>query len=216
MVITLAYARSRFDYFNELCFGSQLKPVAMKLSRARTFLGKCQYKKVRAPFSRKVTYTDFVLKFSVCFDLPQEELDDVILHEMIHYHIASSGIRDSSAHGPVFRSYMQDFNTRFGRHITISRRIRANAVAAQTARGPKVCVVCVSEFKDGTRGVTVCARTRVASINRDLSRYYPLKSHTWYVSASPIFARYPRSIKARIYRITPEDLAAALNDSRAL
>lgn len=216
MIITLAYARSRFDYFNELCFGLQLKPVAMKLSRARTFLGKCQYKKVRATFFRKVTYTDFVLKFSVCFDLPQEELDDVILHEMIHYHIASSGIRDSSAHGPVFRSYMQEFNSRFGRHITISRRIRANVDGVETSHRTKVNVVCVSEFKDGTKGVTVCARSRVASINRDLPRYYPLKSRTWYVSASPIFARYPRSIKARIYRIAPEDLAAALSDSRTL
>lgn len=210
MIVSLPYVQERFDFYNALCFESKLPPVQMKLSRARTFLGKCEYKKRRKPFSTKVQHSDFVLKFSTSFDLPQDELDDVIIHEMIHYYIAYSGIRDSSAHGPVFRSYMDRINSRYGRHITVSRKVRPLEVESKRSSGGRQYVVCVSQFPDGERGITVCASTRVAYINRMLPRCYSIVKRSWYVSDSEVFSRYPRSIKARIYRISQQDLDRAL------
>lgn len=214
MIASIPYVKERFDYFNALCFGSKLPPVPLKLSRARTFLGKCEFKKRRKPFSAKVQHSDFVLRISTSFDLPPAELDDIIIHEMIHYYIAYFGIRDSSAHGPVFRSYMNDINSRFGRHITVSRRVRP-VDGAGGRRSPELRrhFVCVSRFPDGDRGVTVCASTRLAYINRMLPRCYNIVEKTWYISDAEIFGRYPRSLKARIYKISQQDLDKALESA---
>ena len=43
---------------------------------------------------------------------------------MIHYYIAYKGIRDSSAHGKIFRSLMSVVNTRHGRHVSVSVKQR--------------------------------------------------------------------------------------------
>ena len=49
-------------------------------------------------------------------------LEDTIIHEMIHYHILSNQLQDTSAHGKLFRKMMDDINARFGRNVTISHK----------------------------------------------------------------------------------------------
>ena len=79
-------------------------PIA--LTKARSFLGKMEYKSRRDFFGIISSHYDFRLKISTGFDLSQEELEDVIIHEMIHYYIAWRNIKDSSVHGEVFRGIM--------------------------------------------------------------------------------------------------------------
>ena len=50
-------------------------------------------------------------------------IEDTILHEMIHYHIAVNQLRDTSAHGRLFRREMKRINAEGNRHITISYRL---------------------------------------------------------------------------------------------
>ena len=47
-------------------------------------------------------YYDFKLRINKRIDLPEQEIEDIIIHEMIHYHIAYNGIKDTSTHGRVF------------------------------------------------------------------------------------------------------------------
>ena len=62
------------------------------------------------------------MRISLDFDLPQEEWEDVVIHEMIHLHIAHHDIKDSSSHGPKFRAMMADINRRHGRRICVTAR----------------------------------------------------------------------------------------------
>lgn len=121
MIPTCDYVQRRFDEFNAQCFGGELRPIPVRLSRARSFLGQIAYRRERRLF-RRDRFADFTLRISTHFDLPEDVLDDVILHEMIHYSILSRQIKDTSAHGRLFRSMMNDINSRFGRHITVSYR----------------------------------------------------------------------------------------------
>lgn len=206
MIATLEYARDRFAHFNGLIFEGALPPVEIRLSRARGFLGKLEYRKVCGLFGRVKRCEGFVMKISTACDLPQDELDDVIIHEMIHYHIALSGVRDRSAHGPVFRAMMKDINARYGRHITISHR----RTELQVQVPDRERYIIVSRFKTGELGVTVCAQTRLQSIRRMLPRCYDIESMTCYRSRDPFFARFPRSIKPRIYRAPQAELLSRL------
>lgn len=126
MTPTVEYVESKIKFFNDLVFGSCLPPIPVKLSRARTYLGRVQFRVRRNLFGRVTGCTDFLMRISVAYDFPERELEDVILHEMIHYYIAWKGLRDKSAHGPLFRSYMNRINRDFGRNVRISYK------AAQT------------------------------------------------------------------------------------
>ena len=119
MIPTISFVQTKFDEFNSLCFDGKLPPLTIKMSRARTFLGQLSYKR-RIKLFGKVEKYAFVLKISTSFDLPEQEVEDIILHEMIHYHIGVNQLTDTSAHGQLFRKIMNDINTRFSRHVTIS------------------------------------------------------------------------------------------------
>lgn len=123
MRATIPYIQERFDKYNALCFEGKLPPIAFKLSKARTFLGRIEYKRHYNLWGRLKSCSDYMMRISTCYDLPEDKLDDIIIHEMIHYWIAWSCTRDRSAHGPVFRSMMKEINNKFGRHITISTKV---------------------------------------------------------------------------------------------
>ena len=123
MRATIPYIQEKFDTYNALCFEGKLPAVPLKLSRARTFLGRLEYKRKYNFWGRVTKCTDFLMRVSTYYDLPEDQLDDIIIHEMIHYYIAYFCIKDRSAHGPVFRSMMKDINKKYGRHITISTKV---------------------------------------------------------------------------------------------
>jgi len=124
MVPTIPYIQSRFDEFNARFFAGALPPVPIKLSNARTFLGKLTFTKRRKWLFGEWTYSNFVLRINTRFDLPEQLIEDTILHEMIHYYIAVNQLRDTSTHGRLFRQEMKRINAEGNRHITISYRLR--------------------------------------------------------------------------------------------
>lgn len=124
MVPTIPYIQSRFDEFNARFFAGALPPVPIKLSNARTFLGKLTFTKRRKWLFGEWTYSNFVLRINTRFDLPEQLIEDTILHEMIHYYIAVNQLRDTSTHGHLFRQEMKRINAEGNRHITISYRLK--------------------------------------------------------------------------------------------
>ncbi len=195
---TLDYVLRRFDEFNTLCFGGELRPIPVRLSRARSFLGQIAYHRERRLFGSNRN-SGFVLRISTLFNLPQDELDDVILHEMIHLSILSRQLKDGSAHGPLFRSMMDDINRRFGRHITVShRRTREDNERDTAVRQHLVCRV---RFRDGRTGLTVAAHTRLLPLWDALQQWSEVSEFRWYVTRDPFFNRFPRSKVLKVYRV---------------
>ena len=93
MVPTLDYIQARFDEYNARFFGGSLPPIPIKLSHARTFLGKVTFVRHRTWLFGAVRNEKFVLRINTRFDLPEELIEDTILHEMIHYYIAVNQLR---------------------------------------------------------------------------------------------------------------------------
>ncbi len=124
MIATIPFLQKRFETFNHDYFGDTLPPVPLKLGWAVRSLGACTYKKRRKWFGG-IEYHDFGIRISTKYDLPENELEDILLHEMIHYEILVNQRRDTSAHGRLFRTRMKELNERYGRHIRISYRFSA-------------------------------------------------------------------------------------------
>lgn len=208
---TVPYLLDRFEHFNVLIFKGELPAVPIVLSRARTFLGKCEYKG-RINALGQEEFFDFVIRISMAFDMSEDQLDDVLIHEMIHYCIAVNQLRDTSPHGKMFRQLMATINERFGRHITISNN---QPVAKAPIQRKSWHVVAVVQMTDGKTGIKVLPR-----ITNRITDYYngvmssPLsKSVKFYMSNDPFFNRYPNSGALKIYHVDPDELATHLHGS---
>lgn len=207
MKATISYIEQKFQEFNHLCFEGKLPPIPIRLSNARNALGSFRCRRTRDLLGR-VHYSDPCLSISTRYDIDETLLEDTLLHEMIHYYIMVNGLKDSSAHGPVFRSMMDEINTRYGRHISVSHRRTASEVASDHLRKPHV--LCVARLSSGAMALVVCARSRVFDIYDELPRRYLIKESHWYWSKDPYFNRYPNSITAKLYRVEAAELAEHL------
>ena len=206
MQITATLVQEKFREFNRLMFGNRLKALPVYLTHARTYVGKFTASREPLPLKQRLAKCKF--SFSVIHDLPQEEWEDTIIHEMIHYDIYVVGRRDTSAHGVLFRQRMNDINARFGRHITISHRATPQEkqnVAAQRPVRPHVAVVL--KDKAGQTGIKVLPRYRdaIADYCGTLKRN-DFNDFRVYGVVHPFFEQYPVSRALRYHII--KDLAA--------
>lgn len=196
-----------FDAYNRQYFGGQLPPLPIKLSHAKGFLGKVTYVRRRQGLFGGYRNEDFVLRINVRIDMPEEVVQDTILHEMIHYSIAVQQLRDSSTHGRLFRAEMARINAEGDRHITISHRL-SDEQRAQS-RVHKGRVVAIVHFSDGKTGVKVVPKQEkhIRYWHKMAHRRFPIDRIDWYVSDDPYYAQFPSSIAMKIYLIpNPEAL----------
>ena len=217
MIASAEFVKEAFGKFNAEIFGGVLPVPHFQLSRARSFLGKLRYKVTPRSLGRKPVYSDYTLIISTLYDLPQTELEDVVIHEMIHYLLMIRGIEDSSAHGPQFRSYMNAINERFGRNITISHKGRA----ADTKRVHYVGVCelngevkAVGASRDKVRklqqedklGLIVCSKDMAPRLAAGVRKIFPVSKIDWYVTNHPYFSKFPHLRTVKMYLVPRTEL----------
>lgn len=202
MRATIPFIQQKFNEYNAMIFKGSLPPVPIALSRARTSLGQCAYTKRRTILGEIEKY-NFKLRISTAFDLPQEMLEDVIIHEMIHYYIDYNKIKDTSAHGRVFRQMMNDINSTFNRHITVSTRLNSEQKATGADTRKRYHVIAAVKLKDGRTGVKVLPRIwqRIYAYRDALLKSGRVESVTFYMSCNPFFNRYPNSSTFAVHYI---------------
>lgn len=210
---TLDYLEQQYETLNKQCFQGQLPTVRIQLSKARTYLGQLGYKR-RRKLLGGWEYYDYVIRISIRLDQTEEEITDTLLHEMIHLYIAVNHLKDSSSHGPLFRQIMDNINTRYDRHITISHHRTKEELEQDTQQ--RTHLICVSTFSSGEHGITIVARSRIFLLWDQLRRFPKVISTQWYVSQDAFFNRYPRSQTPKIYRINDNDLEIHLKDAKPL
>ena len=201
MIPTVEYIQTRFDEFNARFFGGQLPPIPVKLSHAKGFLGKVCYTRRKKGLFRGYRNEDFVLHINVRIDLPEEVVEDTILHEMIHYFIAVNNYRDTRTHGELFRREMARINTEGGRHITISHRL--NETEQAQAYLHKKRIVAVVHFEDGKTGIKILPKQtkHILYWHQAVQRHFPVRAIEWFYTDNEYFAKYPSSIALKVYLI---------------
>lgn len=217
MIATIPYIEAKFDAFNKLIFGGELPRIPIVLGSATRVVGAFSCK-VRRNFWGKKEYFDLKLRFSKKFNLPENELEDVIIHEMIHYYIHFKNLKDKSAHGPLFKNLMNQINKNFGRKISIRHRSSVKTNEQITDAKPRYRVVAVVTMKDGKTGIKVLPR-----IKEKVRHYYNAVSTSptvskveLYITPNPFFGQYPCSSSLRIHYIDHSILQTQLQGSTKL
>lgn len=194
MKATTEYLQERFAHFNSLIFSSELPPIPIKLSNARSYVGQCRCKRRRTLLGKVQCY-DFSIRINGKMDFTETELEDVLIHEMIHYYIFFKGLKDSSAHGNVFRSIMDRVNSAYSRHVTISHSLSHEQREQQRDNRIRPHIVAVISLKDGRSALKLLPRNAqsICRYNRELKRSGIVDEIVYYWGTDPWFNRFPTS-----------------------
>ena len=198
--LTIDYLRQAFEHYNDLIFEGKLPVPKLKWSRAKTRLGQMACK--RKTSWGRTKYYDFTISISNYYKLTKEEIDDVLIHEMIHYSIAYTGLKDTSAHGIVFRGMMDKINRTFGRHITIS--VRTRNLQPHTAQQPKDYLILALKMKDGKYFLSSVNPSAAGKLAISLARAREIAHYAWYQSQDEYFNSMPRVRSLRGRQVSEE------------
>jgi len=217
MNITAEYLQEKYAEFNELCFGGTLPTIPIRITSAKTFLGKLTFKRKRN-WRGKYEYFDYAIRINTRIEQTEAELEDTLIHEMIHFYIMSNGIKDSSSHGPVFRQIMSSINEKHGRHITISHKLTSDQQSQANGTKPKWRVIALVTFKDGRQGIKVLPKIadRLKYYRRNVLKSPEISSVEFYWSKDNFFAAYPKSTALKVYFIEKTALETHLKDAQRI
>lgn len=204
MRATLNFLGDRFDQYNREIFRNELPRPLMHITSARTFMGQFKAESEHS-LLRKTKYT-YHLTLSDRYDLDIPVLEDIVIHEMIHYYIHYKQIKDTSSHGRHFRKLMTEINRRFGRHITVSHRCTKKELESDTAKSHSI--VCLCTMKDGRKLICRVSQSKVFEIHRAFQEWDKVEKEEWYWVYGNYFNRYRRILTPRLFPVDEEGLRA--------
>jgi len=211
------YIKEHFDLYNRTMFGGTLPVPPIHLTNARTYMGQMTCRKRVGLFGRK-HFSNYALRFSKRFDFTEQELQDTLIHEMIHYYISYHQLQDSSAHGQLFRQMMNEINQTYDRHISISHRSSKEERLQVIGNRPTPRIFAVIELTDGKRFIKVVPRIvqRIRTMHRWLNSSPEVRTITWYFSTDPYFALFPSSMGRKMQLLHMDEAEPHIREARLL
>lgn len=210
MKATIEFLENRFDVFNREIFGGELQKPEMRVVSAKSFMG--QFKVVRSGTLIGGRTETCTITLSDRYDLEERILEDVLIHEMIHFLIHKRKVRDTSSHGRHFRSLMQEINARFGRNITVSHKFTKQQLDSDSAKAHSI--VCLCRMTDGRQLVCRVAQSKVFEIHREFQNWDKVESEEWYWVYGCYFNRYSRVLSPRLFSVDSEGLRVIESGTR--
>ncbi len=210
MRATIEFLEEGFIKYNRQIFGNVLPLPAMRISSARSFMG--QFKIVRTRSALGRINESYQLTLSNRYDLDSSTLEDVLIHEMIHFLIHYKKIKDNSSHGINFRRLMTDINRKFGRHISVSHRCTKEQFESDSAKAHSI--VCLCTMTDGRKLVCRVSQSKVFDIHRAFKDWDKVEKEEWFWVYGSYFNRYRKVLTPRLFSIDEEGLGIIESGTR--
>ena len=214
MIVTIDWMEEWFKRFDQEYFGGKLPLPELGLTRAKTRLGQLAFKR-STRWGRTKIY-DFKLSMSTYYDMTDKQAKSVLLHEMIHYIIGYTGLKDTAPHGVVFRGMMDNLNRKHGWDIRVMTstkgwKVSEKVVARKKAAEPQIYLILVVELKDGKHFLSRVSPRFARSLERQLLKAKEVSSYSWYTTQESYFEDFPQVRSLRGRRITKGDFEKLRN-----
>ena len=118
---------------NEKYFDNSLPTPWFETVNSISVIGKFEYHKNKR--NSKKPIRDQIIKMSDCFDYPEKDFIETMVHEMIHYYIAWNRIKVLRSHGRVFMRMANEMKEKYGLNVT--KKIDASSLKL-TENAPKL------------------------------------------------------------------------------
>ena len=193
MIVTIEWMEEWFRRFDQEYFGGKLPVPELGLTHAKTRLGQLAYKRA-SRWGRTKLY-DFKLSMSTYYDMTDKQAKSVLLHEMIHYIIGYTGLKDTSAHGVVFKGW----------------KVSETVKSRKEKKGPQIYLMLAIEMNDGRHYLSRVNPSFARRIENQLKTVREVVSHQWYTTMENYFEDYPQVRSLRGRRISKADFGKLLN-----
>lgn len=200
MKANLEFLKDRFHRYNHEIFSGKLPEPIFHVTAAGSFVGQYKVKRV----GRHSLSEERHLTLSDRYDLPETQLEDIVIHEMIHYYIHHSKLRDTSSHGQIFRKMMHDINMRFRRHITVSHRCTKEEYESDTAKVHSI--ICLCTMTDGRKLICKASQSKIFELHKAFQEWDKVAKEEWYWVYSSYFNRYRRVLTPKLFEVDTEGL----------
>lgn len=210
MRVTRDFAISCFTRFNDLLFDSRLPLIPIEINSSRKAMGMFVFPTIcPGPHSNHVSRCR--LKISNRFDLPSNQLEDIIIHEMIHYYLWVTDVSDNAPHGYAFRKIMNRINRTHGRAISVSHRLTSKTQATDTRKTNNYIIVV--QWNDGRLNMAKVTRSFIFEMHRICNMLPDVKKCSWYWSTNSWFNRFPAVRSAKLYNLSQDDFRLYFSDA---
>lgn len=115
MELTVAYLQRKFNEYNKEFFNGVLPYIKIKIGRSKKCFG--IYHTETSRITGKVLKQHIMI--SKYYNQTDKQYDETLIHEMIHYYIKFTGIKDNNSHGREFIKIMNRINESSNFKITI-------------------------------------------------------------------------------------------------
>lgn len=195
MRIDINFIESNFEKFNRDYFGNKLPKPKFGIGKAKMILGSLNYKTKHTLFGSK--RFDYTIRLSVYYDQSEWQYLNTLLHEMIHYYISLNDIKDTSAHGKVFRSIMNNLNKKYNWDMSVSTKLQTLSAAVKNI--PSERLVLAAESNDNDYYLSVINPGYAHYIDNIFCKAKNIRSHKWFIARDEYFSsfRQVRSPRAR-------------------
>lgn len=222
MYPSIPFLIERFDFFNKLMFEGKLPDVPLKIGRGRRILGSMSYKKRKLP-GREAEYHSPKITISAAFDLSERQLEDILIHEMIHLHeFTKNNGRIDKPHGYFFYSEMQRINRIYGRNVTVKENLQKTRTEhpEETSSTGKtsfeISIIGILKIKNQKTGktetgLTRIMKTRLFELHDKWNKIKDIESIEWYYTMSDEVVSLPRVKTLKYYLMTEEQIENILN-----
>lgn len=130
MELTIELLEEKFAEYNELYFGGKLKmPKRFELLKSFKTYGRFSCNS-HAPGSRLF---NVVISISCYYDWDEENLRNVLCHEMLHYKLERSKNVETNMHGKRFIKAAEEMNKKYGLNIVPIYKKRLNLKVSESA-----------------------------------------------------------------------------------
>lgn len=208
MKANLSFLKETFEKYNQLIFGGTLPTPEFHISNAGSFMGQFEVKRHNHHRSEKTHH----LILSGRYDISEKQLEDIVIHEMIHFHIHHTGLRDTSSHGRIFRNLMNNINTRHGRHITISHKCSKEEYESDTSKSHSI--ICLCTMTDGRKLICKASQSKIFELHKAFQEWEKLVNDEWFWVYGSYFNRYRRVLTPRLFEVDKEGLRLIESSTR--
>lgn len=150
--------------------------------------------------------------------MPEEIVEDTILHEMIHYFIGVNHLEDASDHGPVFQHIMKSINDRYERHINISHHESEEQSQQAYDNRSHWHVIAVVSFDNGRKGIKVLPRVipKILSYYNKIITLKGVLRIDLFMSNNVYFNRFPSSTALNLFFLDKDEIEQNLKNAEKM
>ena len=171
----------------------RFSPVAMVIRK--------HHRRYNAVFQRRIKFSfgskeisDKIVFYNKVDDFDPGFIDNVLVHEMIHQYIIQNGIKDTSAHGKIFKEFMSRINEAFPGQLSIRIKDNNPALPLQGA-GPTLHILLLLYLRNDKCICAVINPSKTGYFNTQLKKHrrlWGIKSYEWACSYDVFFSRFTR------------------------